>query len=39
MLQILLPNWEIKQAVLRIAAGNAFAMQREQEREARKFQN
>jgi hypothetical protein len=34
VLEILLPNWEIKQAVFRIAAGNSFAMQEEQERES-----
>ena len=39
MLGILLPNWEIKQAVFPIAADNVFAMRGEQEWELQEFQN
>jgi hypothetical protein len=39
MLEILLPNWEIKQAVFRIAISNSFSLQGKQERESQEYQN
>jgi hypothetical protein len=39
MQRILLPNWEIKQAVFCILLSNSFGLQAKQERESQEFQN
>jgi hypothetical protein len=39
MLGILLPNWEIKQAVFHIVMSNSFGLQGKQERDSQEYQN